>query len=289
MEFKRFNLFIGKNGSGKSLVLQNIVKEVSEVTDTDDPSLNEIFEKSINENINKYYTKDGKSNIVMKSNDNGVYNKYILISEDSKTDMQIDPDIDEGDMTLHHPFASLEYDEDMRSTVNKKFETIFGRKVENKYNSNNRKEAKFKKNNVLVSPQDDGHGILTALPVISFLSQKTIPDTIAIEEPTKFLHPSIIPNYLNLLMELIHKKESQLFITTHDIITALYFFKSFSNGDDNIAIFKFEDESNVISIYPINRDNYESNLSDFISPFQVETYSKFLKELSGLQYIQKNQ
>ena len=159
--------------------------------------------------------------------------------------------------------------------------------MDNKYNIHNKKQAKISKNNMSLDPQNDGYGILNAIPIISFLS-KNPPKIIGIEEPTKFLHPSIIPNYLSLLMTLVYQKKSQIFISTHDIITALHFFLSFIKGDTNIGIFKFEEVDDKIEITSVTKENYDGILSDFISPFQIETSSELLRSLSGLNYMQSS-
>lgn len=274
LSFKQFNLFIGKNGSGKSSLMRflssNFAKGNSQ---KDDPDAELSF-------------FDGNT-VKIEQGPQDIYHFY-SVGEYSKRESVFFPEITAlaqqiqpvSDFQQTAPFTKLEYDDKLMNEVNKKLSELFGREIRIRSMEQRGRVPFFKKNNEYINPDFDGTGIKTSFPLIELLlfTKNTM---IFVEEPTAFLHPSIIPDYLKIIFELTTIGNNQLFMTTHEILTSLQFFKGIYEKNDNVSIHRFEDNFGEINITTIDQDNVTGSLSDFLGNFPFPADIQQLKDMTG--------
>jgi len=274
LSFKQFNLFIGKNGSGKS----NLFKLLSRNYGTSKPT---------KEDSDVELSFSDKSVIELEQNANDIHSFFsievpyqknsIFFPEVTAITQRIQP---ASAFSQMEPFTKLEYDDELMKEINKRLSLLFGREIQIRSIEQRGRVPFYKKNGVYINPDNDGTGIKTSFPLIELLLfQKNT--MIFVEEPTAFLHPSVIPDYLKIIFELTALGDNQLFMTTHDILTSLQFFKGIYEKNPNISIHRFEDNYGEINITSIDQENVSGSLDEFLGNFPFPKDIEQLKDMSG--------
>ena len=274
LSFKQFNLFIGKNGSGKS----NLFKLLSRNYGTSTP---------IEKDPDVELSFSDESVIKLEQNSQDIY-QFISLDKPYQKNSIFFPEVTTITQRIQpssafsqmEPFTKLEYDDDLMNEINKKLSLLFGREIQIRSIEQRGRVPFYKKNGVYINPDNDGTGIKTSFPLIELLLfQKNT--MIFVEEPTAFLHPSIIPDYLKIIFELTTLGNNQLFMTTHEILTSLQFFKGIYEKNPNISIHRFEDNFGEINITSIDQDNVTGSLDEFLGNFPFPKDIKQLQDMSG--------
>ncbi|QMU54601.1 MAG: AAA family ATPase [Nitrosopumilus sp.] len=278
LKFKQFNLLIGKNGSGKSTLLRILHSTFN-------------YNKNyvgMDSNVEFHYSDGVIEKLTESQNSDNQIGQYVAqqpprvqikqyFTEITTVNLKIEP---QSSFHQHAPFTKLEYDDKLMEQTNEKLSNLFQRKIKIRSIEQRGRLPFYEKNGKFINPGLDGTGIATSFPLIEFLLF-TKNAMIMIEEPTAFLHPSAIPPYLKIIFELAERNNNQLFITTHDIITALQFFKGIYEKNSKISVHRLDDNHGEINITSIDQDNITGSLDEFLGEFPFYSDIKQLNDLSG--------
>lgn len=267
LEFKQFNLLIGKNGSGKSTFLKLIHNLFAGGAVIQNGSLRVKcggYDYAVN------YPLDGKAATIPT--------QYIPESRYVSDNL-----IKTGAITLpfdtKRPYDRIAYSDDELAMYNQILSKIFGRTLRAKATASGTKMF-YVKNEQLVEPIADGYGIVNINPIIqTLLNSKN--NVILIEEIEENLHPAAIKGFLNFVFDIATKNNSTIFITTHSIMTVLEFTKRLLSNAKKYTITRFTETADKIQLTHLVENNINKSLEDFFGSFPDQEDVKILRKLSA--------
>lgn len=244
----QITLFVGKNGSGKSLLLNLCLEQIKK--DIVDPNY--------------------LSALVI--NDEKRIKKQLGVFEN----IQYTPKING-----QHGWSNYRYADKMNIVI-AIINDIFKRKIVIKNIDYGPDKAYYQKiDGQLVEIKNDGTGISTILVIFENFFNPENHNVIFVEELTMGLHPSAIPKVIDALLRLSEKFETRIIATTQDLCCLLYFLSIINNA--SIAIYEtVELETNEkiqLWVTPIEKDSTTSRLKEYLGEFADIKYLKILEEL----------
>ena len=261
LELGKYNLFIGKNGSGKSILLKRLVGVIPH-----DPNDDLIIVQN---------TKETNLKNLSRISDM----KYVSENRPSTNFSHINLDIGRNHPIedTSRPLETIWRDDKFREQINKFTQNIFDRKIIDTKTPQEGVGIFYKKNNIDIPPSLDGFGIINSMKVLQVLltSNESI---VALEEPTIGFNPSITSKFLEYLVKNA-PDDKQFIFTSQDFVLIIEFIKLFKTRDD-FKIFKFEENRNQITITEVTElESIATDMSDsFPTKEDIELISKiFLK------------
>lgn len=267
LDFKQFNLLIGKNGSGKSTFLKLLNQLFSGAPAIQNGSLRVKcgdYDYAVN------YPLDGKPTAMSIQyipesryvSDNIIRTGAITLPFDAK-----------------RPYDRIAYSDAELDIYNKIISQIFGRTLRAKPTESGTKMF-YVKNERLVEPIADGYGIVNINPIIqTLLNSKN--NVILIEEIEENLHPAAIKAFLNFVFDISTKNNTTIFITTHSIMTVLEFTKRLLSTAKKYTITRFTETADKIELTHLVESNINKSLEDFFGSFPDQEDVKILRKLSA--------
>ena len=287
LNLKKFNLIIGNNGVGKTRIFKTLdigFRNKQNLKHIDD-KLQECFQ-----------IFDDKESIATLYTNIAAPNPYFTLGTDKRIEFLYVPDrrIPTSSRVSNARYKLTNLEDSLFSNflfkpecvefTNNIYKKLFNRQIDVRkiyQNARSVDKLSWKRNDDLIDPFDDGYGILQSLGIFQLLYLASPYTTIVIEEPSANLHPSVIKPLIKEMISIAANKNIQLVIITHDIITALIFFKKIWNKDTDTAVHRFEQVDNITYIHNVEKDNITSSLEDFLGEFPEESDIALLKELAG--------
>lgn len=232
-------LFVGKNGSGKSHNLQQIVKFLS--TGISHPNVTFINEQTRMQKNQGMYSLAGYSKNPLDPN----WGNYKFVNE-MKPVMDIVSDLFGREIVIE--------------TVELEPTNVF-----------------YKKNNKLVHIREDGLGISNTVMIFEALQYMPENSYLLVDELTLGLHPSLIPKYITYLKKYVDDKHIKIIATTQDLSCLLYFLANMN--DNKFSVYETTDEEDGLWITPIEASSITSRLRQFLGVIASKPYLDILAEL----------
>ncbi len=257
LELAQINLFVGKNGSGKSRLLTELARCMANRRndnktldiDKDTPDPHEKFFR---------YVKEDRSPEIR--------------------DMNLTTPIDTSwnNLRPQEPFSNFTLDSEMINNFNKIFSEDFNRYLKISKEIGKGEHATYTKNGIGISPNEDGFGLSNIVYLYQFPYLAPKDSTVVIEEPTVGLYPALSDLLLDTFTELAIDNGIQMIYTSHDVFTMLYFLSKRSEHEE-FRIFRFTDDGEItIKSFEIKETN--DFLNDFFGSFPSVGQIKILKD-----------
>lgn len=270
LDFKQFNLLIGKNGSGKSTFLKMLHILFSGATAFKSGSLR---------------VKCGETNFITKYPVDA--DQFSTVSVQYIPESRYHPDnvIRTGPLgsvfDSRRPYDRIAYSDTDLKKYNEIISSIFGRTLRAKPTQDGTKMF-YDKNANLVEPRLDGYGIVNINPIIQTL-MTTKNSIILIEEIEENLHPAAIKKFLNFVFAIATTNNNILFITSHSIMTVLEFTHRRSDDAERFTVTRFKENENNMELSQLNETNMDKFLEDFFGSFPDIQDVKILRKLSAFK------
>ena len=289
LNLKKFNLIIGNNGVGKTRIFKTLNEGFSHKQNFRyiDDKLQECFQVfEDKESIATLYTNTAAPNPYFTLGIDKQMEFLYISDRRIPTSSHISNPRYELTNLENGLFSNFLFKPECVEFTNNIYKKLFKRQIDvrkiyQQGQSNSVDKFSWKRNDKLIDPLDDGYGILQSLGIFQLLYLASPDTTIVIEEPSANLHPSVIGPLINEMITIASNKNIQLVIITHDIITALIFFKKISNKDADTAAYRFEQIDEITHIHNVEKDNITSSLEDFLGEFPEKSDITLLKELAG--------
>lgn len=252
-EFKNCNLFIGINGTGKST-------------------------------LRTYLQSPEGKEITLNGSDcktRGHSNPAPFLLDESRGRMRSaydqTPNVDVNNAL--RSFGNFDFSDDDRiNDANDEISKLFNRTISFPVIPNRGRVAAYSKNNDKIPIEQDGFGIKNASKIIEVINTLPNDSVLIIEEIAQNIHPSLIVKFLDLVIKKLETKNIQLFATTQEVISGLYFIKKMNNP--NFTIYNFVDNDGILDAHPIEKDTTTSMLRDFLGDFPTQEDLDMLNELT---------
>jgi len=242
-EFKKFNLFIGTNGSGKSTLfrlLQSPSQQPIMVNGSDMTSHNAAY----------------ATPFLLEESRNTIPTRYRQV-----------PNVNTGNAL--GGFGNFDFENDIRiKDTNTELSNLFKRTIGNPVIQNQGRITAYSRNGKQIPVDKDGLGIKNVAKIFEVINTLENDSILLIEEIAQNIHPSFIGKVLDLIISKLDSKNIQLFATTQEIVSGLYFIKKMN--EDDFKIYNFVDNDGVLDAHPIEKDTSTSILRDFLGDFPTQ-------------------
>jgi len=258
IELSTFNLFTGKNGSGKTRFLKE-------------------FDRNVNANIQN----DKTSPMTIQTNSKKYLSNYIQEERFSQVrDLAVDiPQNFLDKINAGEFFANYALTDELVKKFNYEFSSQINRKLIVSKSEGKGQYAEFEKNGKRIRPNDDGFGILNLILLFQFPVKAKENSITIIEEPTIGLYPALSDPFLTILADSIIGKNKQLICTSHDIFTMLHFINKMQKFPEYKLFRFYEDGNNEINIQPYDSTQINNFVTDFFGDFPTTDQLKSLQML----------
>ena len=285
INLKKFNLIIGKNGTGKTRVFKSLVRG---------NLMPQMMDASI-DGLQHYMTIHDQKEIIGELYANEDSHFFTLLVN-SILDYHYIPDkrspyssstdnIKQNIFDLEkHLVANYLFNPDSLEFTTKMYKDIFDRVLHTRKTTKNNNTADrffYRFGDDLIDPLEDGFGILQTLGIFQVLFMAPKSSTIIIEEPTANLHPSAIRPMLDRILSYAKSKNIQLVVITHDIAAASMFIEKIRDKDPDTTMHRFEQIDRITHIHNVDHDNWVASLDDFMGDYLKSCEVQLLRYVAG--------
>ncbi len=259
LEFAQINLFVGKNGSGKTRFLREL-------------------ERCVNGNIS-----NGNTFEITKDVGN-LREPFYRITEERSSQvrdrgLQTPTTVNAHGKNTQDLFSNYTLSDELKKQFNYEFSSLINRTLIISKGEGKGVYAEYEKNGFERRPNEDGFGILNMIYLYQFPYLAPEKSIISIEEPTIGLYPALSEPFLTILTESVIGKNKQLIYTSHDVFTMLYFINNVRQHSEYKLFRFYEDQKNEINIESYDSKKINDFTSDFFGDFPKEGQIKSLKTL----------
>jgi len=140
------------------------------------------------------------------------------------------------------------------------------------------------RNKVKIDPKFESTGFASVFRMLIKLHVIPKKSLIVLDEPTAFLHTSLVKLFLDTVLEIVEKNEHQIVFIAHDLSAIMYFMYHFSKHRENLCVNKFENNSDYdAAILKIDHDIADGFLEDMFGVFPTKLDLEMLKHFSSFE------